>query len=170
MAGQLTSVPALFMEIHVRELNENDLGDVITLIRDFAEFEGLDDFFRVTEERLHDVMFSPNNFVQSLGAFDGAKMAGYALFFPYFASFRGQSGYFLEDLYVKQEFRKSGVGKLLLREIAKRARDRGYERIDFQVLEWNLNAIRFYESLGAVKDADERHFKFTDDAFRGLCG
>lgn len=158
------------MEIQIRELNERDLGNVITLIGDFAEFEGLGDYFDVTEVRLHDVMFGPSSFVEGLGAFDGASMAGYALFFPYFASFRGRSGYFLEDLFVKQEFRKSGVGKLLLSEIAKRARDRGLERIDFQVLEWNLNAIRFYETLGAAKDADERHFKFTDDAFRGLCG
>lgn len=158
------------MEMQIRELNERDLGDVIAIIRDFAEFEGLSDFFHVTEVRLHDVMFGPNSFVEGIGAFDGPSMVGYAMFFPYFASFRGQSGYFLEDLFVKQEFRKSGVGRLLLTEIAKRAQDRGFERIDFQVLEWNLNAIRFYESLGAVKDADERHFKFTDDAFRGLCG
>lgn len=158
------------MEIQVRELNERDLGDVVALVKDFAEFEGLSDYFNVTEGRLHNAMFGRNRFVEGFGAFDGPSMAGYALFFPYFASFRGQSGYFLEDLYVKQEFRKSGVGRLLLTEIAKRARDRGYERIDFQVLEWNLNAIRFYESLGAVKDDDERHFKFTDEAFRGLCG
>ncbi|PYS86772.1 MAG: N-acetyltransferase [Acidobacteria bacterium] len=170
MAGQLTSVPALFMEIHVRELNDRDLGDVIALIRDFADFEGLGDFFNVTDDRLHNAMFGPNSFVEGLGAFEGASMAGYALFFPCFASFRGQSGYFLEDLFVKQEFRKSGVGKLLLSEIVKRAKARGFERIDFQVLEWNLNAIRFYETLGAVKDADERHFKFTDEAFRGLYG
>jgi ribosomal protein S18 acetylase RimI-like enzyme len=113
-------------------------------------------------------MFGDNAGVEGICAFDGEQPIGYALFYPNFASFRGQRGMYLEDIYVKQEYRGNGVGKTMLKKIARLAAKRGYERLDFLVLDWNDQAAKFYRSLGADRDDAERHFKFTDAAFRSL--
>ena len=75
---------------------------------------------------------------------------------------------FLEDIFIRAEYRGKGLGDLMLKEIAKLARSRGCERIDFVVLDWNAPAIKFYEKHGAVRDEQERHFKFVDGAFKKL--
>jgi len=141
---------------------------ILKLMRDFAAFEKLEQYFEATEERLRDALFGKDAVAEALIAESEAVPAGYAIFYPNFATFRGQKGYYLEDLYVGPAFRGRGVGEALIRRIAEKGRDRGFERIDFQVLEWNESAIRFYERLGAHRDDSERHFKFTDDAFRRL--
>ncbi len=89
-------------------------------------------------------------------------------FYPNFSSFRGERGIYLEDIYIKPEFRGAGAGKLLLSEVARIAAERGFERMDFQVLDWNTPAIEFYKRLGAVCNADETHFKFSGEAFAAL--
>ena len=106
--------------------------------------------------------------LEALVAEENGTCSGYALYYPNYASFRGQKGYYLEDLYVAAEFRGRGVGEAFLREIARRGSQRGFKRIDFQVLGWNAPAIGFYERLGAHRDETERHFKFTDVAFAQL--
>ena len=114
-------------------------------------------------------MFGDGAVVDGLIAFDGETPVAYALFYPNFSSFRGQRGLYLEDIYIKSEYRRSGLGEKMLKEIAYTAASRGFERIDFMVLDWNTPAAKFYERLGAIRDNDERHFKFTDDAFARLC-
>ena len=138
------------------------------MMRDFARFEELEEYFEATEDHLHDVLFGPAAYVEALVAEENGTCAGYALYYPNYASFRGQKGLYLEDLYVAAEFRGLGVGEAFLREIARHGSQRGFKRIDFQVLEWNAPAIGFYEKLGAHRDEAERHFKFTDEAFARL--
>jgi ribosomal protein S18 acetylase RimI-like enzyme len=153
------------MSIQIRRPVEGEIPKIIGLMRDFAEFEGLSEYLTITEEVLSRALFGDNSFVELLVASDGDLFVGYAIFYPHFSSFRGQSGYYLEDIYIDKVFRGRGVGEAMLREIARMGKDRGFERIDFQVLEWNESAIAFYKDLGAVSDDDERHYKFTDDAF-----
>ena len=160
----------IFVRMGIRDAAGADIPAIIGMMRDFAEFEKLGQYFEATEERLRDALFGDDAVAEALVAEEGSARAGYAIFFPYFASFRGQKGYYLEDLYVDPAFRGKGVGEALLRRIAAKGRERGFERIDFQVLEWNGPAIRFYERLGARRDETERHFKFTDEAFRRLAG
>jgi len=145
-----------------------DLPTVIELMREFAEYEKLQRYFDVTEDKLHAVMFGDSSFVEGLIVIDDGTTVGYALFYSCFASFRGQRGIYLEDIYVATAFRGRGLGDAMLREIAHLALARGCERIDFQVLKWNDTAIGFYEKLGAVRNDEERHFKFTDRAFVSL--
>jgi ribosomal protein S18 acetylase RimI-like enzyme len=154
--------------MRIRNIVETDIPAVIGLLQEFAAFEKLIDFCEVTNEKLQAAMFGDEGFVEGLIADDGAAPAGHALFYPHFSSFRGQRGLYLEDIYIKPEYRGQGIGETMLKEIARIAASRGYERIDFQVLDWNTPAVRFYEKLGAVRDIDERHFKFTDAAFRSL--
>jgi ribosomal protein S18 acetylase RimI-like enzyme len=151
--------------MNIREAEDRDVSEIIRMMRDFARFEELEEYFEATEGELRDALFGPEAFVEAFVAEEGGRYAGYALFYPNYASFRGQKGYYLEDLYVASEFRGSGLGETFLRQIARRGAASGFSRIDFQVLEWNAPAIGFYEKLGAHRDDTERHFKFTDEAF-----
>lgn len=156
------------MDIEIRHCTPSDIPSIVRLMRDFAEFENLGVFFEATEERLHRAMFGDRSFVEGMIAADGERAFGYALFYPFFSSFRGQTGFFLEDIYIHEDYRQHGIGQAMVRAIAALAAERGHERMDFMVLDWNTPASNFYVKLGAVRDDDERHFKFIDDAFRNL--
>ena len=158
------------MDLNIRAIAPADVPSVVALLREFAAFEDLLDHCEVTEERLSAAMFDEKTVVEGLIAFDGEEAIGYAIFFPNFASFRGQRGIYLEDIYVNDRYRGKGVGEAMIREVARIAASQGFERIDFLVLDWNTPALKFYEKLGALRDDEERHFKFTDDAFRRLSG
>lgn len=141
---------------------------ILGLLREFAEFEKLERYFEVDEERLAAALFGVGRVAEALIGIDGDEPAGYAVYYPNFATFRGQRGFYLEDLYVRTKFRGRGLGGKLLGEIARIGRARGYDRIDFNVLDWNEAAIGFYKRLGAVHDPEDLHFKFTDKAFLEL--
>ena len=137
------------MKIKIQKTAESDIPHILTMMREFAEYEGLGEYVETTAERLRIAMFDEKSFVDGLMAFDGDEPVAYALFYPYFASFRGQRGMYLEDIYIKAECRGNNLGERMLREIARIAHSRGFERIDFQVLETNYSAIDFYEKHGA---------------------
>ena len=156
------------MQYKLRAAVAEDLTAIVRLIREFAEFEDLSEYCEVTEQRLGAALFGENAVAESMVALDGEAVIGYALLFPNFSSFRGQRGFYLDDIYITAKYRGTGVGRAILKEIARLADARGYERIDLLVLDWNSKAADFYLSLGAKRDDSERHFKFTDDAFRRL--
>jgi ribosomal protein S18 acetylase RimI-like enzyme len=156
------------MQFQIKSAGPEDVPQIIALLREFAEFENLLDFFEVTEARLNEAFFGFDRIAQAILIMADEAPVGYAIFYPCFASFRGQRGIYLEDIYVRPKYRREGLGEMMLRHIAREAHSRGFERIDFQVLSWNTPAINFYEKLGARRDTDERHFKFTDAAFAGL--
>ena len=152
----------------IKTATPENVPQIIALMREFAEYEKLLEFFEVTEERLEIALFGDGKVADAIVAFDDETAIAYAVFFPYFATFRGQRGIYLEDIFITKDFRGKGIGEMMLKYIAKLAKARGFERIDFQVLKWNTPAIEFYEHLGAHRDEEERHFKFTDEAFRKL--
>ncbi len=156
------------MGFSIRKTQPDDIPDVVMLIHEFAVFEELSDHCAVTEESLHNAIFGPETTVEGLIALDDDKAIGYALFYPNFSSFSGQRGMYLEDIYINDRYRGSGLGLAMIKEIAKLAASRGFERIDFMVLDWNSPAINFYRKHGAVSNDDETHFKFSDQAFRDL--
>jgi ribosomal protein S18 acetylase RimI-like enzyme len=156
------------MDIRITRAAEKDVAAIVGLIKEFARFEDLSEFCEVTEDHLAAAMFGPEAFVDGLMAFDGERAVAYALFYSCFATFRGRRGLYLEDIYITEEYRRHNLGERMLREIAREAKSRGAERIDFMVLDWNTTAISFYEKHGAVRDNEERHFKFTDEAFKKL--
>lgn len=141
---------------------------IVGLMRKFAEYEKLSDYCEITEKKLSAAMFFDGAYVEGIVAFDDGKLIAYALFYKSFASFRGQRGYYLEDIFIDANYRGMRVGEAMLKKIAQTARSKGAERIDFQVLDWNAPAISFYEKLGAVSSREESHFKFTDEAFERL--
>lgn len=157
------------MELSIRKVEPRDLKDLVAMLHEFAAFEDLSNYCEVTKERLAIAMFGPDAIADGLIALDGDKPVGYALFFPNFSSFRGQLGLYLDDLFISNAYRGKNLGHKMLKEIARIAASRGYERIDFNVLDWNTPAIGFYKKLGADSNDEETHFKFTDEAFRRLC-
>jgi ribosomal protein S18 acetylase RimI-like enzyme len=156
------------MDVRVAKATEADIPAILDMLREFAGFLDLERYLEVTEKRLFQAMFGEGAFVDALMAFEGEKAVAYAIFFPAFTSFRGQRGLFLEDIYIRPEYRRHNLGEKMLREIARMAKARGFERIDFHVLEDNLSAIRFYEKHGAERDDSERHFKFIGEVFQRL--
>jgi ribosomal protein S18 acetylase RimI-like enzyme len=156
------------MNFQIKNATGENVPQIIKLIREFAAFEKLSEFCEVTEESLTNAMFGENSCVEGLLAFDGEQPMGYALFYENFASFRGQRGLYLEDLYVKPEFRGRHVGEAFLKKLAEIAKSRDFERIDFLVLDWNEPAIKFYQKLGAKIDESERHFRFVGESFENL--
>ena len=158
------------MTIKIRTALRSDVPEIQAMMREFAEFERLLDSFKVTEPLLTNAMFGPGGFVEGLIAENADQPVGYLLFYSCFASFSGQTGLYLEDVYIKPTHRGRGTGESMLRRLAQIARERGCERIDFQVLDWNAPAIGFYEKLGAIRNDDERHFKFAGEAFEKLAG
>jgi len=156
------------MTIKIKQAAPENIPQILGLMREFAEYENLLDSFEVTEDRLQTALFGEGKVAEAILAFDGDAAIAYAIFFPYLATFRGQRGFYLEDIFLTKRARGRGVGEMMLKYIARLGKERGFERIDFQVLEWNTPAINFYEKLGAVRDDTERHFKFTDEAFQKL--
>lgn len=156
------------MQFQIKKASEENVPQIIELLREFAEYENLLDAFEVTEEKLRDALFGENKIADALIAFDSENPIAYAIFYPCFATFRGQRGMYLEDIYIKKEFRAHKLGEALLKQIAQIAKERGCARIDFQVLNWNTPAIEFYKKHGAEIDESERHFKFAGDAFEKL--
>lgn len=152
----------------IREAIESDVPTILRLLSDFAAFENLSEYLTIGEADLYNAMFGEASFVEGLVCEVEGETAGFAIFYPRFSSFRGQTGYYLEDIYIDESYRGRGLGEKLLQAIARKGNSRGFKRIDFQVLEWNFAAIEFYKSLGAVLDDQDKHFKFTDVAFERL--
>lgn len=164
----MNSVAKFFMTFQIKNAAEENIPQIISLLHEFADYENLLDACEITEERLRVALFGEGKVAEAIVAFEDNVPIGYAIFYPNFATFRGQRGFYLEDIFIKKEYRGKGVGEAMIKYLAKEAKARGFERIDFMVLEWNTPAIKFYGKLGAHRDEEERHFKFTDEAFQKL--
>ena len=152
----------------VREASEADVPLILSLIRELAEYEKLSHEVVATEEGLRENLFGGRRYAEVLiGEHDGVP-AGFALFFHNFSTFLGKPGIYLEDLYVRPEFRGAGIGKRLLVQLARLARERGCGRLEWWVLDWNAPSIGFYEKLGAVAMDDWTVYRLTGAALDEL--
>jgi len=134
----------------LRPAEPRDVADIVGLIEELAEFENLGHLARATAEKLHPHLFGERPVAEALiGEIDGEAVA-FALFFTNFSTFLAQPGLYLEDLYVRPAHRRSGLGKALLTRLAEIACERDYGRFDWSVLDWNEDAIRFYQKMGAT--------------------
>ena len=107
------------MNIEIRKAVLEDCAGILTLIREFAEYEKLGDYLEIKEHQLSNVMFEDSSFVTGLVAFVDGQLAAYALFYPSFATFRGQRGIYLEDIFIKQRSPASGFGRSDAKAIAR---------------------------------------------------
>jgi GNAT superfamily N-acetyltransferase len=140
----------------LRPAELRDVGAIVALIRELAEFEKLTHLLQVTPEKLRPHLFGEKPVAEALVAESAGEVIAFALFFTNFSTFLAQPGLYLEDLYVKPEQRGRGIGEALLTRLARTAAERGHGRFEWSVLDWNETAIRFYERMGATVMPDWR--------------
>jgi len=145
------------MALDIRPATARDVPLILDFIRGLAEYERMLDQVEATEEGLHASLFPGEGRVPGahcvVGSVDGVP-AGFALYFFNYSTFLARPGLYLEDLFVKPEFRGAGLGKTLLLHLAALAHERGCGRMEWAVLDWNEPAIGFYEALGAKRLLD----------------
>ncbi len=158
------------MAVTIREATEADIPQILAFIRALAAYEREPDAVVATEEGLLRDGFGPNPYYFCLiGAYEG-RPAGFALYFFNYSTWMGRPGIYLEDLFVLPEFRGLGVGKLLLKQVAAVAVEKGCKRLQWEVLDWNTSAIDFYRAMGAEFLDEWRNVRVSGDALMQLAG
>ena len=152
----------------IRSAVAADVPLVLQFIRDLAEYEKLLDTVEATEERVREGLFGAKPVAECLLAFVDDAPTGFALFFTNYSTFLAKPGIFLEDLFVQPAFRRRGIGRALLLHLAKLANARGCGRMDWTVLDWNIPALDFYETLGATVMPQWRVCRLTGAALARL--
>lgn len=156
--------------VTLRDATSPDVPVILRCIQGLAEYERLAHECMATEESLRASLFGESPAAQVVLAMVGEEPAGFALWFRNYSTFLARPGIHLEDLFVFPAFRGRGIGRRLLEHLARIAVSRGYGRLEWAVLDWNVDAIRFYESLGAVPMTDWTTYRVTGAALVALGG
>ena len=156
------------MTLVIRPAERADVPVIAELIRGLAHFEQLEHEVTMTEERLAANLFGPHHYAETLIAEEDDKPVGFALFFHNFSTFLAKPGIYLEDLFVIPESRGHGIGRALLKELARLAVERECGRLEWSVLDWNREAIAFYERLGARPNSEWTIYRLTGEALSAL--
>ena len=154
------------IEFKLRPAQPADVPAIVGLITELAEFEQLAHLLRLRPETLAPHLFGERPVVECVVAEVAGVVVGFALFFTNFSTFLAKPGLYLEDLYVQPAYRGAGIGKALLSHLGALAVARDYGRFEWSVLDWNANAIRFYEKMGATLMPDWRICRITGDALQ----
>lgn len=152
----------------IRPATEDDVPRLLALIHDLAVYEKLTHEAMATEETLLASLFGDPPAAEALLAFAGDEPAGFAMYFHTYSSFLARRGMYLHDLYVSPAYRRRGLGTQLLRRVAAIAVERGCGRFEWVALDWNTDAHRFYEDLGAEMLPEWRTFRVVGDSLRRL--
>ena len=152
----------------IRPATPRDVPVIARLIRGLAEYERLLDKVVFDEQELQRNLFGPRPYAEVLLAEEAGTVVGFALYFHNFSTFVGRPGIYLEDLFVEPAHRGRGYGKALLSALARLAVDRGCGRLEWNVLDWNMPSIQFYDSLGARPLSDWMPYRLDGAALRAL--
>jgi len=154
--------------IDIRAARAGDEALVLSFVRELAEYERLAHEVVATEEAVSTALFGPNPRVFCDLAHSRGEPAGFALWIYNFSTFLAKPGIYLEDLFVRPQFRGRGIGKALLANLARRAIAEDCGRLEWWVLDWNTPSIEFYKSLGATPMDEWTVFRVTGDALTKL--
>jgi len=152
----------------IRSATVDDVPVILELIRALAEYERAPNEVVATEEILKETLFGDKPAAEVLLLFESETAVGFALFFHNFSTWIGRPGLYLEDLFVRPEYRGKGYGRALLIELAKMARGRNCGRMEWAVLDWNEPAIQFYRKLGAEPMHEWTVFRLTRNEISSL--
>lgn len=159
----------LINNLNIRSATHNDVPVILGFIKALAEYEKLTHEVVATEDSLRATLFGEKTFAEVvIGYAENGIPAGFALFFHNYSTFLSKPGIYLEDLFVKPEFRGKGYGKSLLIYLARLAEERQCGRLEWSVLDWNTPAIDFYKSLGAKPMDEWTMFRVTGEALTTL--
>jgi GNAT superfamily N-acetyltransferase len=136
--------------LSIRPATINDVPSLAILIRELAEYEKLSHEVTLTADDLARDGFGKTPKFSALIAESDSQLTGYAIFFPIYSTFKGRSGLFVEDAYVRPAFRGQGIGRALFAHIARVCRSSGFSYMRWEVLDWNAPAINFYEKMGVT--------------------
>ena len=153
----------------IRKATEADIPQLLRLMRELAEFEKYADAFAITEEVLREQGFrrSPPDF-HSLVADENGELAGLLVYYFVPFTYRARPNVIIKELYVAKEHRSGGIGRALMKALAKEAEQAGCGMIKWYVAKWNHRGIEFYERLGAKIDPDWHEFQMPEKSFRDL--
>ena len=151
-------------QLEIRSARAEDTPLILRFVRELAEYEKLTHEVTASEALLRETLFGARPAAEVHLAFLGGEPAGFALFFQNCSTFLGRPGIYLEDLFVRPQWRGQGIGKALLHGVARLARERNCGRLEWAVLDWNAPAIRFYESIGAKAMSEWTLYRLTGDA------
>ena len=154
-------------ELCFRFANRSDTALILQFIKELADYEKMADEVVANEDLLEEWIFDKQKAEVIFAVADG-KEVGFALFFHNFSTFLGRAGIYLEDLYVKQEYRGRGYGKSILKKLAAIAVERGCGRLEWWCLDWNKPSIDFYLSLGAEPMSDWTVYRIAGDTLSSL--
>lgn len=158
------------MHSAIRPAAPSDVPDIVRLVRELAEYEREPEAATATEADFHTALFPadgyPNTFAHVAEA-DG-RVVGIAVWFVTFSTWNGGNGIWLEDLYVEESQRGTGLGAALLSALAEVCVDRGWQRLEWTVLKWNTPSIDFYRALGAAGMSEWETHRMTGDALEQL--
>jgi len=152
----------------IRPATVDDVPVVVRLVHELATYEREPDAVVATEDQFRTALFGPDPRVHCLVAEDDGEPVGFAIWFVSFSTWLGTHGIYLEDLFVRPQARGGGHGRALLTELARIAVERGYGRVEWAVLDWNVDAQGFYRSLGAAPQDEWTTWRLTGDALRQL--
>lgn len=154
--------------ISIRRAERTDVPLILQFIRGLADYEQLSHECEATVEQLDETLFGARPAAEVVLAYVDSQPAGFALFFANYSTFLARPGIYLEDLFVDPGSRGRGVGRALLAHLAALAVERGAGRLEWSVLDWNADAIRFYKRLGARAMSDWTVFRVTGSALQEL--
>ena len=154
-------------EVAFRKAGREDVALILEFIRELADYEKMLDEVVATPELLEKWIFDERK-AEVIFALEDGKEVGFALFFHNFSTFLGRAGIYLEDLYVRPEYRGKGYGRALLKELARIAVERGCGRLEWWCLDWNQPSIDFYLSLGAEPMKDWTVYRIAGETLQKL--
>ena len=150
-----------------RFAKKQDVALILEFIKELADYEKMSEQVVADENILSKWIFEEKK-AEVIFAVENGVEVGFALFFHNFSTFLGRAGIYLEDLFVKSEYRKRGHGKALIKELARIAIERGCGRLELSCLDWNKPSIDFYLSLGAQKMSDWTVYRFSGNSLGDL--
>lgn len=157
----------MHQNFNIRFAEKKDTGLILQLIRELAEYERMLNELKADEDILRESLFDRKDAEVIIAEYDN-KPVGYALFFHNFSTFLGKRGLYLEDIYIRPEYRGRGFGKKIFAFLANLAKERKCSRMEWMVLDWNKHSIDFYKSLGAIPLDEWTIFRLDQDALQKL--
>jgi GNAT superfamily N-acetyltransferase len=152
----------------IRPVTPDDVEVLANLVRELAIYEKLEEYAKATPDDLRRHLFGPRPAAEAAMVEVAGRAVGFALWFTTFSTYRGQPGIYLEDLYVRPDYRGRGIGKAILAMLARLAVERGCGKVNWSVLRWNEPAIGFYQALGARPIDEWMGFRLDGEPLRRL--